>query len=71
MRKLMFAMLLAASLCEVGCIVPIYSTLRDRRTQELIFVSENLRHCTEIWERMWFLDLPDISTPYRVHGGVL
>jgi hypothetical protein len=37
----------------------------------LIYQSESLRHIPEIWERFWGLDLPDLATPYRVHGGVI
>jgi hypothetical protein len=71
MRKLLLAAMLAVSLCEVGCIIPIYHTNRDERTRQLIYESENMRHVNEIWERIWFLNLPDIATPYRVHGGVI
>jgi hypothetical protein len=71
MRKLLVvAMLLSASL-EVGCFVPIYSATPDERTRQLIYVSENLRHIPEIWERIWFLEMPDTMTPYRTHGGVI
>jgi hypothetical protein len=72
MRKLWFSLLLlsAASL-EIGCIVPIYSSSRDDRARQLIFVSEGLRHIPEIWERIWFLEMPDVATPYRTHGGVI
>ena len=65
------ALLLAASLVEVGCIVPIYSSSRDVRARQLIFVSEGFRHIPEIWERIWGLDMPDVATPYRTHGGVI
>ncbi|QDT64209.1 hypothetical protein [Calycomorphotria hydatis] len=71
MRKMILVLLLAACLCEVGCIMPIYAALRDQRTRQLIYVSENLRQVTEIWERIWFLNIPDTATPYRVHGGII
>jgi hypothetical protein len=63
--------LLAISLLQIGCIVPIYSSSPDVRARELIFVSEGYRHIPEIWERIWSLDMPDIMTPYRTHGGVI
>jgi hypothetical protein len=51
--------------------VPIYSSDPAYRARELINTSENLRHIPEIWERAWFLDMPDFATPYRTHGGVI
>lgn len=72
MRKLLLTcLLLAATMLEVGCVVPIYSSSRDIRARQLIFVSEGLRHIPEIWERIWGLDMPDLATPYRTHGGVI
>ncbi|MEO2036332.1 MAG: hypothetical protein ABGZ35_30020 [Planctomycetaceae bacterium] len=72
MRKLMLVgLLLAATTVQVGCIVPIYSSSRDDRARQLIFVSEGLRHIPRIWERIWGLDMPDVATPYRTHGGVI
>lgn len=72
MRKFaLTALLLAASFAEVGCIIPIYSSSRDVRARQLIFVSEGFRHIPEIWERIWGLDMPDVATPYRTHGGVI
>ena len=63
--------LLAASFMQVGCIVPIYSSSPDVRARQLIFVSEGYRHIPEIWDRVWGLDMPDVATPYRTHGGVI
>lgn len=72
MRKLLLtSLLLAATVVDVGCIVPIYSSSRDVRARQLIFVSESLRHIPEIWERIWGLEMPDIATPYRTHGGII
>ncbi len=72
MRKLLLtSLLLAATFLEVGCIVPIYSSSRDVRARQLIYVSESLRHIPEIWERIWGLEMPDIATPYRTHGGII
>lgn len=60
-------------LCAVqaGCILPIYSSSSDIRARQMIYVSEGLRHINEIWERIWGLELPDLATPYRTHGGVI
>lgn len=64
-------LLLAAALVQVGCIIPIYSSSPDRRARQLIYVSEGYRQITDIWERIWGLDMPDVATPYRTHGGVI
>ncbi|MBW3543532.1 MAG: hypothetical protein KY476_25045 [Planctomycetes bacterium] len=72
MRRAMLAgLLLVATLIPVGCVVPIYHAQPGDRARELIFVSEGLRHIPEIWERIWGLDMPDVATPYRTHGGVI
>jgi hypothetical protein len=72
MRKLLlglaFGLLVSAT---AGCIIPAYSADPSRRTQELLFTSENLRLLLDEWERVWFLDMPDHSTPYRTHGGII
>lgn len=72
MRKmflgLAFGMLFATT---SGCILPAYSGDPTRRTQELIYTSENLREFNDTWERIWFLDQPTHMTPYRVHGGII
>ena len=72
MRKFLLAsMLIAVSLTHVGRVVPIYSSSRDDRARQLIFQSESMRHIPKIWERIWGLDMPDVATPYRTHGGVI
>ena len=72
MRKLLlglaFGLLVSAT---AGCIIPAYSADPSRRTQELLYTSENLRLILDEWERVWFLDMPDHSTPYRTHGGII
>jgi anti-sigma-K factor RskA len=55
----------------VGCAIPIYSADKSKRSEQLIYTSENLRALVQEWERFWFLDQPDHMTPYRVHGGVI
>jgi hypothetical protein len=72
MRRLMQITLLAACLATtVGCFVPIYSARPERRVQQLLFTSEDLRSLMEEWERFWFLDSPSHLTPIRTHGGIL
>ncbi|MFN6103826.1 MAG: hypothetical protein ACK5EA_05145 [Planctomycetaceae bacterium] len=72
MRKFILCTLLAATaLINSGCIVPIFSSERDRRARQLIYPSENFRQILDIWERFWFLDQPDYETHYRNNGGVI
>ena len=72
MRKLIFmGLLLTSAAVQVGCVVPIWSAMRDVRAKQLIYSSDNFRHIPQIWERIWALDMPDTSTPYRTHGGVI
>jgi hypothetical protein len=72
MRSLLALTVLAASVSfSSGCVVPIWSANPDIRVKEMIYQSENYRQIPEIWERIWFLDMPDLETPYRVHGGVI
>lgn len=72
MRRYLWAVVLAFSISAMsGCIIPAYSALPGQRAQQLIHTSENLRSIVQEWERFWFLDQPDHTTPYRVHGGVI
>ena len=72
MRKLVITASILAATAQVGCFVPIYSSSPDvREARELIYQSENLRHIPDVWERIWGLDMPDVETPYRTHGGVI
>ncbi|EAQ76868.1 MULTISPECIES: hypothetical protein [Blastopirellula] len=72
MRKLMIGALLGLSLmANVGCFVPIYSADPARRTNQLLYTSEDLRTVLDEWERIWFLDQPSHLKPYRVHGGII
>jgi hypothetical protein len=56
---------------NLGCAMPIWNPNPDIRARQLIYSSESMRHIPEIWERIWGLELPDLATPYRVHGGVI
>ncbi len=72
MRKLLLAIVMGLMLSSsVGCMLPAYSGSPIRRTQELIWTSENLRLIQDEWQRMWLLDQPDHCTPYRTHGGLI
>ncbi len=72
MRNLLLALACGLLLCStVGCMLPAYSADPGRRTQELMFTSENMRLFLDEWERFWFLDQPDHCTPYRTHGGLI
>ena len=72
MRRLILSALLGVAVAtNVGCFIPIYSGDPVRRTDQLIFTSEDLRNILLEWERLWLLDQPDHMTPYRVHGGVI
>jgi hypothetical protein len=72
MRKSLLALALGLLVStSVGCIIPAYSGDPARRTQQLMFTSENLRLILDEWERFWFLDQPDHQTPYRTHGGLI
>ncbi len=72
MRKLVcLGLLLATTALHVGCVIPMYSADPAVRSRQLIYVSENLRMINDIWERIWFVDMPDTETPYRTHGGVI
>jgi hypothetical protein len=72
MRRLLMAMLVGIALSStVGCIIPAYSGDPARRTQQLIYTSENLRALLNEWERIWFLDQPSHMRPDLMHGGII
>ena len=69
-----FALLAAVGavlMVNAGCMLNIFSSDPERRTHQLLVVSENLRMITDEWERIWFIDQPDHNTPYRIHGGIM
>ncbi len=72
MRKTLMALMLGLSLAaSVGCILPIYSGDPARRTEQLIFTSEDFRSILDEWERIWFTDQPSHMKPIRTHGGII
>ncbi|MCM2371794.1 hypothetical protein [Aporhodopirellula aestuarii] len=70
-RMILGLTLMIAVTTSVGCFVPIYSARPERRVQQLLYTSENLRAIVDEWERFWQLDAPSHLTPIRTHGGVL
>ena len=72
MRKLILALVFAGWLSTgAGCLIPMYSADPARRTQQLIYTSEDLRTLLDEWERIWFLDQPSHMAPLRTHGGII
>ncbi|WP_404309201.1 hypothetical protein [Neorhodopirellula lusitana] len=70
LRALFGLTLMAAVTTSVGCFVPIYSARPERRVQQMLYTSEDLRALVDEWERFWFLDSPSHLTPIRTHGGI-
>jgi len=71
MRACLGVALMLAISTSVGCFLPIYSARPERRVQQLLYTSENLRAVVDEWERFWQLDAPSHLTPIRTHGGIL
>jgi len=72
MRRFLQLLVLAACLnASVGCFIPIYSARPERRVQQLLYTSEDMRNLVAEWERFWFLDQPSHMTPLRTHGGII
>ncbi|HBJ37636.1 MAG TPA: hypothetical protein DDZ51_23345 [Planctomycetaceae bacterium] len=70
-RVLQLALLTVCLSTSVGCMLPLYSATPERRVQQLLFTSEDLRMIVDEWERIWFLDSPSHLTPLRTHGGII
>lgn len=70
-RVLQLALLTVCLSTSVGCMLPLYSATPERRVQQLLFTSEDLRMIVDEWERIWFLDSPSHMTPLRTHGGII
>jgi hypothetical protein len=69
-RLLQLALAIAIVPVFTGCLINTYSSNPNRRMNELLNVSEDLRQIEYEWERIWFVDQPSHLTPQRVHGGV-
>ena len=71
MRRLLGLVALAGLvLSNTGCFINIYSSDPNRRVQQLLNQSEDLRQLNAEWERIWFTDQPSHLTPERLHGGI-
>ena len=71
MRRLLLLTFVAAiALGNTGCLLNIWSGDPTVRTEQLMFVSEDLRQIQDEWRRIWFTDQPSHLTPVRVHGGI-
>ncbi len=70
-RWICAALLLVSVTAATGCALPIYSADKNRRAEQLVYTSENMRLLLQEWERFWMVDQPSHMTPYRVHGGVI
>jgi len=71
MRRLfLLAAVAVIGIANTGCFINAYSSDPNRRMNELINQSEDLRQIELEWERIWFTDQPSHLTPERVHGGI-
>lgn len=74
LNTIVIAVLLLGPLV-IGPMLPVPDFVREwqaeRRPDQLIYTSDDLRELQNTWERIWFLDQPDELTPERVHGGVI
>ena len=70
-RCLLTVLLGIALSTSTGCVHAIFSGDPLRRSQELLYKSEDMRAIQDEWQRFWMLDQPSHMTPYRTHGGVM
>jgi hypothetical protein len=71
MRRLLFTALVGGMvLANTGCLINQYSSDPNRRVNELLNQSEDLRQVQLEWERIWFNDHPSHLTPERVDGAI-
>ena len=71
MRRWICAALLLGCATFTGCALPMYSALPERRAEQLVYTSENLRLLLQKWERSGTRPLSASPAPYRVHGGII
>jgi hypothetical protein len=69
-RWFMWLVLATAVLSNTGCLINAYSSDPNRRMEELMNNSEDLRVIEEEWRRIWFNDQPSHLNPQRIHGGI-
>ena len=71
-RKLILGAIAVVGLAaNSGCLINQYSSDPDRRMQQLLNQSEDLRQIGQEWRRFWFNDHPGHLTPERIHGGII
>lgn len=70
MRRFFLVLVAGFVLSNAGCFINLYSADPNRRMQEMLNVSEDLRQLEYEWERIWFTDQPSHLTPDRIHGGI-
>jgi hypothetical protein len=70
MRRWLLLVLAGLVLSNTGCLINAYSSDPNRRMNELLNNSEDLRQIEYEWERFWFNDQPSHMTPERVNGGI-
>jgi hypothetical protein len=69
-RYLMLAVVALAGIGNAGCMINAYSSDPNRRMNELLVQSEDLRQIELEWERAWFVDQPSHMCYERIHGGL-
>ncbi len=69
MRRLLLLAAVCLTLSSSGCLINQYSSNPNRRMDELLNNSEDLRQIENEWRRIWFNDQPSHLTPQRIHGG--
>jgi hypothetical protein len=70
MRRWLLLAVAGLMLGNTGCLINAYSSDPNRRMNELLNNSEDLRQIEYEWERIWFNDQPSHMTPERVNGGI-
>ena len=71
MRRLfLLAAVAVMGIVNTGCFINAYSSDPNRRMNELLVQSEDLRQVELEWERFWFVDQPSHMCYERIHGGL-
>jgi hypothetical protein len=71
MRRLLLVLFFASfAMSNTGCFLPIYSSDPNRRVQQMLNTSEDLRQIEDEWSRFWFTDQPSHLTYDRITGGL-
>ena len=71
MRKLLITATILAATSQVGCFVPIYSSSPDVLRGNSSTFRKAFGTFRNRGSGFWGLDMPDLETPYRTHGGVI